>query len=436
MTASTVPGAVAEVGMRRVGSGLYPLRPALGRNLPAAFVALLRHSPETAAAVDRYLASIERLKVSSDAGALAIFRAEADLVEASAARLTGAEREAIRAEVRAGRAHAEVVATGSLRPGEVAPNHVTRPKFGQKNYLGRLAEEAGRIERKAAELMRKAADGGGIRGTAIDRIGRVVGPTAEGGWRPVAEYLAENQATVAKAERRYAAATRAAKERPGGASARELQVATKARQGYHNKVKGALGEAYVSRCAEWTDLRGGFVDVARRRAAQLNQMAVRQGSPTRWTTLVATLDGRISIDGKDAWDEAVLIVEQVRPGMNRLRRAELVAAAQYKVEKRVSALEQVISDVERERGGMGGQARLTYRVSGATSNFNLLPTGGAHRPTRLIFNADGGKLSAAAEAAFKANNVQVWRGVLKASVAEFDIVADELLAAAAAVSDQ
>lgn len=438
MSARTLPGEMAEIGMRTAASGAHALGPAMGRNLPHAFIGLLRRSQEETASVWRYLASVERLKVSTDAAALALFRAEADVLERAADSMAAsAERAAAKAEIAAARRQAAVLEKGSLRPGELAPNHATRPKPGSVQYAARRTEEAVRIESEAASRMRATATRRGTpeelaRATAVDRISQVVGPMEREGWRPVTEFLAENHVRIAQAERGYAAALETFKREPGAGTKAALARALNSRRGLHSQVKGALGEAYASRCAEWVDMREAFCDLAMRRAKALNKEARRRASSTRWTTV--TVRGRVLLDDKLAWDEAVLVIEELAPGMTRLRRAELVVAAQYKVEKRVSALEQVVRDVERERGAVPGSAMLSYQTaSGAMENFDLMPTGGAHRPTRIIFNADGGQLSSAQQAAAAAQ-VQFHRGILKASVAEFDAVADELMAAAAAVS--
>jgi hypothetical protein len=142
------------------------------------------------------------------------------------------------------------------------------------------------------------------------------------------------------------------------------------------------------------------------------------------------------VDGRECWDEAVLLVERLRPGMKGLPRAELVMAAQYKVEKRVTALEQIGRDVARESGGGGVPAMFSHTLEGGgTRTYTLLPTTGADPPTRFLFNAAGGTVSPQEAAAFAKGNVRAQQGTLNASVDDFGAVADEFLAATSAVSN-
>jgi hypothetical protein len=370
--------------------------------------------------------------VSADAAALASFRAEADAVEGLAAGLSSGERQALLDEMARHRAGSDLLEVGTKAPG---PGAITRPKAGTAAYRGLQADEAAAIEREGAERLRQVAldrstPAAIAKSTAIDRISSVIGTAEDGGWQGACTYLAENATGIAEAERSYAQAVTRAAQQPSAAADAALEAAARSRAGYHSKLKGLLGEAYAARCAEWVDLREAFFELAARRAEELNRAARRAGSPTRWE--VVTARDTLRIDGREAWDEAVLIVEKLRPGMGRPR-AELVVAAQYKVENRVSALAQIERDVAREAGTVPGQAVVSFEVEGgAQRNFTLLPTGGANRPTRVLFNAEGGTVPAKQAAAFAGGAVQAQRGVLKASVSEFGAVADELMAATAA----
>jgi hypothetical protein len=427
---SSVVADVAEVAIRRA-SGLARLEAPIGRDLPQAFIPLLAHSTQSAAVVDRFLAAAARLHVTADPCAVAAFRREADAIEALAPQLTAAKREALLSEVAGHRAGLDP----ALAETGAAP--ITRPRVGTSAAAARQSGEAAAIEREGWERLRTAAlDRSSVaaiaKSTAIDRIATVIGTAEDDGWRGVYAYLAQNWEKIAERQRNYESAVSNLAANPGAAARLKLAEATTLRRGLHNKVKGLLGEAYASRCSEWSDLRAAFVDLAGYRAELLNAAARKADSPTRWKVL--TVKDSIRIDKQEGWDEAVLIVEQLRPGIGRPR-AKLVMAAQYKVEQRVSALKQIEKDVVREKGKIPGQAVFSYKTEGGgTVAFTLLPTSGAERPTRFLFNAEGGELSDAAVSKFAAGPIQAQRGELGASVDEFNAVTDELLAATAAVT--
>jgi hypothetical protein len=383
--------------------------------------------------MERFAAACERVRVSVDTTSVASFEREANALENLATKLNAGERDELLAELRLRRTAIKEVKSA---PAD-ASMAITRPKPGTAHYNAIRAGEAAKIQREASERLRASAldrttPAAIAKSDAIDRITAVIGDAQTEGWNPAFEYLAENSEKIAGAERRYADA--AAKVAKGGdaKAVKELEAAAKSRDGYHSKVKGLLGEGYASQCKEFLDLREAFYDLAKHRVAELNRQARRLGTDVEWEVVLAK--GTLKIDGKEAWDEAILIVEKLRPGLKRPR-AELVMAAQYKVEQRVSALAQIKDDVTREAGKLGTPAIFSHTVEGgAQRNYVLMASDPTNRPTRFLFNAEGGSLSKQQIETFARGNVQAQQGTLRMSVDQFDTVADELLAATASVA--
>jgi hypothetical protein len=424
---------LAESGIR-AGSGFEKLAAPIGGSVPGPLVLLMRQSGEAFDAVTRFTRASERLRVSADEAALAAFRREAEVLEDLAPKLPLEERNALLAELRLRRAPYEPPAPAATTEA------ITRPKAGTALENAVRGAEASRLQAAASvRLRRAAADRGSAaaieKSDAIDRIGGVIGGAEGDGWQPAYEYLTTNAQAIAQAEQRYSAAIDALAKGQGPKAQleKELADALTARRGFHSKLKGILGEAYASRCGEWLDLRDAFFELATHRVGQLNRAARRvdPDNPVLWE--VVSAKGRLYIDSLEAWDEAVLIVERLRPGMNRLPRAELVVAAQYKVEKRVSALKQIAHDAEREAGAPGAPAIFTQVLeNGAKRSYQLIPPAGTSQPTRFLFNAEGGTVSAAEVARFTQGKLRAQQGTLRASVGQFGLVADEMLAATAA----
>ena len=417
----------------RSASGIERLADGIGRSVPRIFSALLSHSEEAYQAYVRFLRASERMAVSADEGAARSFLRELDTLEALAPQvkgLNGAEHEELLAALRRFR---RTAVAGEGEAAAKTTTAVTRPKIGTVAYDAARSAEAAKIQRAAVERMRAAAAdrstaAKAVVADAIDMLQSVIGPGHTEGWDAAFTYLADNIQQVKQVEERYAAAlSGVAKGQDQMAAAeQELKAALQQRQGLHSKLKGLLGEAYASRCEEFRLIRDAFLDLARHRVDLLNAEAKRLGSATRWKAV--TVRGDLRIDGLEVWDEAVLIVEELGPGTGRLPRAELVMAAQYKVERDVSALGQITRDVAREAGDVNRGALLSFTgEGGATFRFNLMASAPTRRPKRFFFNASGEK-SVAGRAAFRAGQTQAQQGKLKASVDQFNAVADQLMA--------
>lgn len=130
--------------------------------------------------------------------------------------------------------------------------------------------------------------------------------------------------------------------------------------------------------------------------------------------------GDLYIDGAESWDEAILLVNP------RMKQAKLFLAAQYKVEKQVTALKQVQNDALRETTP-GRLPKLTFRDEA----YALVPMGPGKPSHRYIFNAEGGKVSAADITRLRAAGLEVQQLNLNLSVAEVDEVMAVLMDAVA-----
>jgi hypothetical protein len=349
--------------------------------------------------------------------------------------VSGPEREELLATLRRFRR----TAAAETESAEKSASAITKPKAGTAIYNAARSAEAAKIQRVAVEGMRAAAAdrstaAKALVADAVDMMTSVIGPGHTEGWDPAFNYLAENIQRIKAVEDRYAAAVAKVGKGDGSlqAAQEELRAALEQRGGLHSKLKGLLGEAYASRCEEFLLIRDAFLDLARHRAEVLNAEAKRLGSSIRWKAV--TVKGDLKIGTREVWDEAVLLVQEVGPGVRRPK-AELVMAAQYKVERDVSALPQITRDVGREAGTADKAAVLSFTdESGATFNYELSPSAPTRRPKRFFFNASGEK-SVAGRAEFAAGGTQAQQGKLKASIDQFNAVADQLLASVRAATE-
>src|SRR5262249_23277049 len=127
-------------------------------------------------------------------------------------------------------------------------------------------------------------------------------------------------------------------------------VFTRINRQVRNELKGRINEVYSSNWAGWIYERRKLLDEAVAVAAKLQP-------PTQWhVALVSGSTGSaILLNGKEFWDEAILIVEGAfKEGTppQKLPRAMLFVAAQFKAERDVSGIGQIINDITvREKPG-------------------------------------------------------------------------------------
>lgn len=415
----------------RSASGMSKLAAGIGRSIPRVFLALTRN-PDEYDTYLRFLRASERLGISGDPGVLRSFLQELEALEAIAPKLQGvtpAERQEMLDALQ--RFRRSAVADTAATTGKT-PTAITRPKAGTAAFEAAQSGTVAKVQRLGINRIREAlAD----RTTAVkariaeafDMLTSVIGPSHTEGWDAAWAYLAKNGQGISEAEEAYAGLL--ARAQKGESVADELKSAAARRNGYRSKVKGTLGEAYATRCSELADLRDAFFELAQHRVDELNKLAKRSSSGRRWK--VITAKGDIRIDGLEAWDEAVLIVEELRPGMTGLPKAELVMAAQYKVEKEVSALNQIRRDAGREAGDVTHAAHFSYPgEGGALLSYELLPSVPTRPAKRFLFHA-AGEESILGRKVFEAGDIEAQAASFKASLDQFNAVADELLASAA-----
>ena len=218
---------------------------------------------------------------------------------------------------------------------------------------------------------------------AFRQLGAVIGPDFDDAWKPVFEYLARHEDKIAAAMEKLKNAR--------GQAAREK--AMKSVQSYRNNIKGRLGEAYVRKWYYWREMKKSLRSSANRRIAELNRASRANGQDVVWS-LLEIPPGKILLDRRATWDEAMLIVEEARSGAP-YRRVHVFATAQVKVEEDLTALTQSWKDELREGGFFSKKASPQLPVltveqeGGGVEYFYVLPPDPNHRPIRWAFAPDG-----------------------------------------------
>lgn len=239
-------------------------------------------------------------------------------------------------------------------------------------------------------------------------------------WEPTFRYLRDNAEKIAASVRALRAAESAlAQVRQTGsaiairAAEEELLRARRSFNSHLSKIKGRLGEAYVPRWKGWKVQMKGYLEVAEREARTLP-------GPGRWE--VRRVFGDLRLNGSETWDEAILLLnhDTVPP------QAKLFLAAQYKVEKQDTALDQIINDLRRETETTA--SRLPWvTFPGTPHPYALTPMPVGKTTYRHLFNASGGKFYATSIDRLRNAGIQVEQLTLDISVPEFDLLARQLL---------
>jgi hypothetical protein len=154
--------------------------------------------------------------------------------------------------------------------------------------------------------------------------------------------------------------------------------------GYLRKLQGTLFEAYAARSRAWLSATGKKLREARELAATLGP---------GWKAIRVT--GGLRIGGREAWDEAILIVRQQKD--RTAGEAILFMAAQFKAEKQLSAIRQTIRDAAREADSLTPYAEafssspnvITAVKGGKELAFTLVPSPGGVPTYRYIVNTAG-----------------------------------------------
>lgn len=270
---------------------------------------------------------------------------------------------------------------------------------------------------------------------AYRKVNKAIG---EQGWQVIYEYLASLTPGQRNLIKQVAAAAEKLESNKAAAIARgQLDTAQKLEQGsedlfarinqqVRNKLKGLVNEVYTSTWTEWTTIRAQRLDEAVRFAGNLPPL----GGATGWDVMLLSgaTGSPIRLDGREIWDEAILIVERGTSG--KMPRAILFNAAQLKAERDVSAIAQTIGDItDRERPG----AILDWvDDKGVQHAFTLYkPLSPDFEPQRWVLNAIGSRYSIGElqETYRRYVNLNIFAHDL--SVQEFNALCNTLLVSAA-----
>ena len=188
--------------------------------------------------------------------------------------------------------------------------------------------------------------------------------------------------------------------------------------GYLYPIRGELAEIYLHHWPDWRVQLSGLQELATASARKLGK---------DWQ--VKSFSAGVLIDGKKAWDEGILLIK-APTSSDRFPRAALHTAAQVKVEKELTALEQTIKDHIREIGTSMQPPTLSILEGGYRRDFILEALPPDIEVLRYVFNARGGRLSATEVARLRAWNLQVTQMPLDISIEEFDALAQQIMYAA------
>ena len=241
----------------------------------------------------------------------------------------------------------------------------------------------------------------------------VVGDQGESGWGRVFSFCAKYKPTIAQTAARLRAARAVYDAAPTAANAKLL---SRAKQGIFWKIRGGLAEIYVNYWSVWRIQQDSLVELAKVTARRLGR---------GWRA--QPFAGGALIDGKEAWDEGVLLLRPPSPS-DRLPVAVLHSSVQVKVEGEVTALAQTIRDRTRERGD---RPYLTLLEGNQGRAFLLEPMPGGQEVIRYVFHARDGRISAPEIARLRAAGIEVTAQPLPLPVEAWDALAVEIALAAA-----
>lgn len=381
------------------------------------------HDPEIVVAVERYLLAARRAERHADDATMQLFKAADDILRERLAGLKAREAEWLSRELAHRRLSILGETVASTTKAARAPRRVPVPTSGdlgaamlQRRFLDRLRTIAALGQAQWTDAQILVLSG---RRKLLHTLG---GQWADG-WEPTFRYLRDHAAKIAdRVQNLRTAQSELEAARKGGsvtairAAEREVRRARDSANGFLSKIKGLLGEAYVPRWEAWNVQMDGYLELAGREAKALGP---------KWE--VRRIVGELRIDGAEAWDEAILLVNR------EAGQAKLFLAAQYKVEKHISALKQVENDVLRETAVASGRLpRLTFAEPGAPpSTLALTPMVAGKVAHRFVFNAAGGRVSAAAIDRLRAAGVEVNQLNLDVTLEELNQIAMTLMDAVA-----
>ncbi|MDQ0605401.1 hypothetical protein QF037_009746 [Streptomyces canus] len=367
-------------------------------------IAHAKHDPVVVTAVERYLLAARRAEKHADTATRGLFAKADDTLAQHLTGLTGPDFDLLRRETAQRRL--AVLADPAELVADFGPLATRAARVSQDIDLG-----AAMMQRAFLDRLRAVAALDPAQLTAAQQLllsGRrkvlkVLGGEWADSWEPIFGHLrryavgiAERARQVRAAEAALESARKTGKTTAVRAAEQALRHAKRVLGGSTSKVKGLLGEAYVPRWSGWKVQMDSWREVAELEARALGR---------EWE--VRRVVGDLYIDGAESWDEAILLVNP------RTKQAKLFLAAQYKVEKQVTALQQVQNDALRETTP-GRLPKLTF----GDEAYALVPMGPGKPSHRYVFNAEGGKVSAADIVRLRAAGLEVQQLNLNLSVAE------------------
>jgi hypothetical protein len=141
---------------------------------------------------------------------------------------------------------------------------------------------------------------------------------------------------------------------------------------------------------------------------------------------VISVSGTIKLNGKETWDEAILIIKNAG-AKGEAPEAILHTAAQTKVERRISAVDQSIRDRLRE-GGLETYQPSLLEIEGENAvAFVLRPNPEAVTVSRYLLHAEGGKVSKTAIQRLIAAGMSLEKLELDITIEQLNRIADHLI---------
>jgi hypothetical protein len=393
----------------------------LGRSWRSIFTPLMGLSPEVIHAADLYIKAAVRLRRHASEASFLAYLEAAHRLDGKLQGLSGDYLEPIFRDVETRCLAYQTLGPKGVKLPQIRPRKVFQDRLDVLRDLdvARMQSRFSRNLRRVDKDLREARQLDLL--PAFRKLSSVIGPNFDEAWAPVFEYLAKNETGIAQAMEKLKNAR--------GPEA--IAQAAKSVQGYHSKIKGLLGEAYVRRWKDWRDMKRGLKNLAMARVRELNRAARADGQGVIWS-LLDVPPGKIRLEGQETWDEALLIVEEARSGAP-YRRVEVFATAQVKVEKNLSALTQSWKDELREGAFFSKKAVPTLPVlsvenkGGGMDRFFVVPPDPDHRPIRWAFAPEGVKIAKEDVELLKRAGLQVITREIDRPIADFNVVADGLM---------
>ena len=359
------------------------------------------------------------------------YRRADELLAIAEKNLSGAELKAFREEIEH---QIRIMDFRALSKGLPQPRSARRRAIMPEAATTRLLLESARFEalfiNHMEELAAKAAPSGIERAslTAYQRMVDAVGNQLGDGWAPVFDYCARNAQGIASAAKRLGdIETKIAhlKVIPP-VLGYELLRARRRAGGYLYPIRGMLGEIYLYHWERWLVQLDSFRLLAEHDLRKLSR---------DWDPEPIVFSGGMRIDGKEAWDQGILLVKPPAPG-DLLTRAAIHTAAQMKVSKQqyLPALLQTIKDRLRERGKGIDPPILSIFHEGKRQDFRLEVLPPEFSVHRFVFNARVGDFDASQRAMLArlekqldSLGMRVNQLTLDMSIEEFDALTRQIM---------